>query len=64
MFVNCVKVATNTITDGFTVTPNAATLLNIGTYANGAWSNYIGGYLDDLIITKGFAKYDSNFTPL
>ena len=64
MFVNGIKVATNTISDGFNVAPNPDTLLNIGTYANNYWGNCFGGYLDDLIITKGFAKYDSNFTPL
>jgi len=38
-------------------------LLNIGSYGNRAYPNSFGGYIDDLRITKGVARYTSNFTP-
>jgi hypothetical protein len=41
--------------------PNGKTVVAIGSNSSGA--NYWNGYLDDLRVTKGVARYVSNFTP-
>jgi hypothetical protein len=40
----------------------AATNLIVGARYTGA-QEYVNGYIDDLRITKGYARYTSNFTP-
>jgi hypothetical protein len=45
----------------FSFTPNAGGFITIG--ANQAGSDQLNGYIDDLRITKGIARYTSNFTP-
>jgi hypothetical protein len=42
-------------------TPSTNTTLLIG--AREGPTNYVGGYIDDLRITKGYARYTANFTP-
>lgn len=63
LYVDGVMVANTTLSAGFDINPNPATLLNIGTYGNGAWGNYFKGYIEDLRITYGVAQYTENFTP-
>ena len=63
LYVDGQSVSTSTVTSSFDIAPNPLTLLNIGTYGNRAYPNSFGGYIDDLRITKGVARYTSNFTP-
>ena len=63
LYVDGESVSTSTLTSNFNVAPNPLTLLNIGTYGNRAYPNSFGGYIDDLRITKGVARYTSNFNP-
>lgn len=37
--------------------------LYIGQYFAGSANRYLNGYIDDLRITKGLARYTANFTP-
>ena len=57
MYLNGVSVSSFTGT--YTV-PSTATTLDIGTYSVNYWFN---GYIQDLRIYKGIAKYTANFTP-
>ena len=41
---------------------NSSTVVNIGSFINSAISNF-NGYIDEIRITKGVARYTSNFTP-
>ena len=58
----------NGVADG-TITSASATLNGVGSNwfigtAGDATTNYtVNGYIDDLRITKGYARYTSNFTP-
>jgi hypothetical protein len=58
-----------TATDSFNCTaPNTTSTLHVGVNQDGLPSNtailgYLNGYIDDLRITKGIARYTSNFTP-
>ena len=63
LYVDGESVSTSTSTSDFNVAPNPLTLLNIGSYGNRAYPNSFGGYIDDLRITKGVARYTSNFNP-
>ena len=63
LYVDGGSVSTSTVPSDFNIAPNPLTLLNIGSYGNRAYPNSFGGYIDDLRITKGVARYTSNFTP-
>jgi hypothetical protein len=44
--------------------PSTASTLIIGGGSNSGFNNYyFNGYIDDLRVTKGYARYTSNFTP-
>lgn len=57
-----VQVASTTTTTSFT-TPSTANIYIGGGSSSGFDSNYLNGYLDDLRITSGLARYTANFTP-
>ena len=54
----------NGVSDGTMTTSfsQGATGMTIGARYTGA-SEYVAGYIDDLRITKGYARYTANFTP-
>ena len=56
IYINGVQVASGT--NSFSVT--AATTIGYSEYSG---SHYFKGYIDDLRITKGVSRYNSNFTP-
>jgi hypothetical protein len=60
LFIN--GIAQSTPSSVVATIPNDATTLYIGSYAT-AGSEMYYGYLDDLRITKGVARYVGNFTP-
>jgi hypothetical protein len=60
LFVNGVQAAT---TGSLSSTINGGTVrINVG-YTEEFNNNYLNGYIDDLRITKGIARYTANFTP-
>jgi hypothetical protein len=61
MFINGTQ-AGSTYTDS-TVYINSSRRPFIGGDSNSAGSNLLGGYIDDLRITKGYARYTASFTP-
>ena len=58
-FLNGVLLGTYALTG----TPGAGTLYQIGAVANTSASTFMNGYIDDLRVTKGYARYTANFTP-
>jgi hypothetical protein len=46
-----------------TAVPTTATAARIGNYYNGSTNFYFSGYIDDLRVTKGVARYTTSFTP-
>lgn len=62
LYVNGVSVATTTIG---TVILNGSTLalIRCGAYQEASVFYYLNGYIDDLRVTKGIARYTANFTP-
>jgi hypothetical protein len=60
LYLNGVSVGSSTIGSNFT-----DTLFQIGGCPNvsGSSANYFSGYLEDVRITKGVARYTANFTP-
>jgi hypothetical protein len=57
LFVNGIQEASATYTNDINLSMN--TTANVG----GISDKYFNGYIDDLRITKGIARYTSNFTP-
>lgn len=57
-FVNGTQVGSGTISSNLTA-PNTVAL----TIGQAELANYLNGYIDDLRITKGYARYTANFTP-
>jgi hypothetical protein len=57
IYVNGLLAATGTISDNFSTSRNAAIGRTI------FYSEYFTGKIDDIRITKGIARYVSNFTP-
>jgi hypothetical protein len=60
LFRDGVQVGTDTTATG--EVPNVADTLNIGVYSGDA-STYLNGWLDDIRISKGLARWTSAFTP-
>jgi hypothetical protein len=58
MYINGTSVASGTVTGAMNT---AIRSLKVG--YQGAATNYLNGYIDDLRITKGVARYTGNFTP-
>ena len=58
LFINGVIDGSTTVSDGTTNTQP----FRVGV-ANDNATGYMNGYIDDLRITKGFARYTANFTP-
>jgi hypothetical protein len=59
LFVNGAQIATST-TSG---TTNILGQKTIGWRNQSSFLNYYNGYIDDLRITRGYARYTANFTP-
>lgn len=57
-----VQVASTTTSTDFTPVWSSATYIG-GGGTSGFDSNYLNGYLDDLRVTTGLARYTANFTP-
>jgi hypothetical protein len=45
------------------LTDNALTIGSVVDYRDGSTTLHLNGYIDDLRITRGYARYTSNFTP-
>jgi hypothetical protein len=61
-FINGTQIGTTT-TD-IDPLPNIAGILQIGNYINSAGTNnYLNGWMDELRISKGIARWTANFTP-
>lgn len=58
VFLNGTQVATDTVSGSYT---SSAIPFRVG--IDGGINDYFNGYIDDLRITKGYARYTSNFTP-
>jgi hypothetical protein len=59
MFINGIVVASATQSHSMRA---ASGDLEIGDVADGGTHDYVG-YIDDLRITRGYARYTANFTP-
>lgn len=60
LFVNGTQQSSNT--NAWTQVLNSGTLTSVGMVATST-GNPMNGYIDDLRITKGYARYTTNFTP-
>ena len=59
LFVNGINETTTTSSNNYTIN----NILHIGAQQNNLAGTYINGYIQDLRIYKGLAKYTANFTP-
>ena len=59
-FVDGVQVETTKDVSGVTIY-NSSETLNVGAHSSGG-SNYLNGYLDEFRVSKGIARWTSNFT--
>ena len=57
VFVNGTQQGTGTVANAFSLLSNVSAGGDLST------NNYFNGYIDDLRITKGVARYTANFTP-
>jgi len=58
VFLNGTQVATDTVSGSYT---SSAIPFRVG--IDGGQNGYFEGYMSDVRITKGLARYTSNFTP-
>lgn len=56
-------VAFNPTASAHNLTPAAARPLAVGVLDDTTYTSYFTGYIDDLRVTKGVARYTANFTP-
>ena len=59
LYINGVNDGTGTVSSNF----NQTSVLRVGSDRNNNSSSHWNGYIDDLRITKGVARYTANFTP-
>jgi hypothetical protein len=61
-FLNGISQGTASTSGAHYWTSNHRTIIGAW-YLNGSYSRFLNGYIDDLRITKGLARYTQNFTP-
>ena len=61
LFINGVQEFSGSVPSMYSNTVGTST--TIGSLRNIAFSNYFAGYMNDVRITKGIARYTANFTP-
>lgn len=63
IYVNGVQQGSVTIAAGFNLVGGASNSATVGFLGDGGTSRYLNGYMDDLRVTNGIARYTANFTP-
>jgi hypothetical protein len=62
LYVNGTQQGSVTIAAGFTLA-GVTTPAAVGWSSDGSTARFLNGYIDDLRVTKGAARYTANFTP-